>query len=77
MTPLHDRLIGVQAPTLVITGEFDPVRFRSESVARGIPGATHAVIDRVGHAPHLEAPASFRSVVLPFLHAPTDAEETN
>jgi pimeloyl-ACP methyl ester carboxylesterase len=77
MTPLHDRLIRVQAPTLVITGEFDPVRSRSESVARGIPGATHAVIDGVGHTPHLEAPASFLYVVLPFLHAPTPAEETN
>jgi len=77
MTPLHDRLIEVKAPTLVITGEFDPVRSRSESVAHGVLGARLAVVAGVGHAPHLEAPARFRSVVLPFLHAPIPAEETN
>lgn len=77
MTPLHDRLAQVRARTLVVTGERDPVLARSESVAQGIPGARLVVMAGVGHAPHIEAPARFRSVVVPFLCAPTPAEETN
>jgi len=67
MEPLHGRLREIAAPTLVIVGADDPVRDRATAVAAGIPGARLAVIDRAGHAPHLEAPAAFRRLVLDFL----------
>jgi 2-succinyl-6-hydroxy-2,4-cyclohexadiene-1-carboxylate synthase len=70
MTPLHDRLGTVSAASLVVVGELDPVRSRAESVAAGIPDARLAVVPGAGHAPHIEAPARFRAIVLPFITAP-------
>jgi 2-succinyl-6-hydroxy-2,4-cyclohexadiene-1-carboxylate synthase len=83
MTSLYDRLTEVRASTLVVAGGIDPVRARSELVARSIPGARLAILDGVGHAPHLDAPARFRAVVMPFISAQnapvptTTAEETS
>ncbi len=67
MTPLHDRLAAVTAPTLAIAGSLDPARPRAEQVAAGIPAARLAVIDGTGHTPHLERPAAFRRLALEFL----------
>jgi 2-succinyl-6-hydroxy-2,4-cyclohexadiene-1-carboxylate synthase len=68
MAPLHDRLAAVRAPTLVIAGAVDTVgRPRAELVAAGIPGARLALLEGVGHTPHLEAPAAFRRLVTDFL----------
>lgn len=68
MEPLHDRLSGIQAPTLVIAGALDQIgRTRAEGVAAGIPGARFAMVERAGHTPHLETPAIFRSLVRTFL----------
>jgi pimeloyl-ACP methyl ester carboxylesterase len=70
MSPMHDRLAGIRAPTLVVCGALDPVRARAEFVASRIPGARLVVIGGAGHAPHLESPARFRVAVLPFISAP-------
>lgn len=67
MEPLHDRLASVAAPTLVIVGADDPARERAEAVAAAIPGARLVVVPGAGHAPHLERPDRFRSLVLDFL----------
>jgi 2-succinyl-6-hydroxy-2,4-cyclohexadiene-1-carboxylate synthase len=67
MTPLHDRLGAIVAPTLVIVGALDPARPRAEQVAAGIPGARLAIVDGAGHTPHLERPAAFRRLALDFL----------
>jgi 2-succinyl-6-hydroxy-2,4-cyclohexadiene-1-carboxylate synthase len=68
MEPLHDRLGEVTAPTLVIGGALDDRgRPRAEEVAAGIPGARLAILDGVGHTPHLEAPHRFRRLVLDFV----------
>jgi len=67
MEPLGGRLGEVRAPTLVIVGADDPGRPRAEAVAAGIPGARLALVAGAGHAPHLEAPATFRSLVHDFL----------
>ena len=67
MTPLHGRLTSITAPTLVVCGALDPGRARAESVATRIPGASLAVMNGAGHTPHLEAPARFRAVILPFI----------
>jgi 2-succinyl-6-hydroxy-2,4-cyclohexadiene-1-carboxylate synthase len=68
MLALHDRLAGIAAPTLVISGELDAVAGdRAAEVAAGIPGARLARLQGVGHTPHLEAPDAFRRLVLDFL----------
>lgn len=68
MEPLHDRLGGIRAPTLVITGSLDATgRSRAEEVVRRVRGARLAVIAGAGHRPHLESPAAFRSLVMSFL----------
>lgn len=68
MTPLHDRLRLVRAPTLVIAGALDTVgRARGEAVAAGVPGARLAIVDGAGHTPHDERPLRFRRLALEFL----------
>ena len=68
MAPLHDRLGGIKAQTLVIAGALDPVGLqRAAVVAAGIPGARLETISGAGHAPHLETPPLFRCLVLDFL----------
>jgi len=67
MEPLGGRLREIASPTLVIVGAADPVRERAAAVAAGIPGARLAVVEGAGHAPHLEAPAVFRRLVLEFV----------
>ena len=68
MEPLHGRLGAVRAPTLVLAGALDPAgRARAEAVVAGIPGARLVVVPDAGHTPHLETPATFRSLVLEFL----------
>jgi 3-oxoadipate enol-lactonase len=67
MEPLHDRLAEVTAPTLVIAGALDPARPPAEAVAAGIPHARLAIVDGVGHTPHLEAPDAFVALVTEFL----------
>jgi 2-succinyl-6-hydroxy-2,4-cyclohexadiene-1-carboxylate synthase len=66
--PLHDRLAGVEVPTLFVVGEEDTKyrRFADESAAT-MPRAQIAVVAGSGHAPHLEQPEVFRRVVLDFL----------
>jgi len=71
MTPLHDRLVEITRPTLVIAGALDPARHRAEQVAAGIPGARLAIIVRAGHTPHLERPDAFRRLVIEFLQEDT------
>ena len=68
MEPLHERLAGIRTPTLVIAGALDPIgRARAEAVAAGIPGARLETVPAAGHAPHLETPSIFRSLVTAFL----------
>jgi 2-succinyl-6-hydroxy-2,4-cyclohexadiene-1-carboxylate synthase len=68
MEPLHDRLVDVRAPTLVIAGSLDPTgHARAGVVAAGIPGARLEVVAGAGHTPHLEMPVAFRSLALDHL----------
>jgi pimeloyl-ACP methyl ester carboxylesterase len=67
----RDRLATIRQPTLVLWGEHD----RSygwpqvESLWRGIPGASLAVLPACAHALHLERPALFHALVREFLLA--------
>jgi pimeloyl-ACP methyl ester carboxylesterase len=67
--PLGPRLAEVRAPTLVISGEFDPLipPPLSRRVAAAIPGARYAVIRRAAHNPMDERPREFNAVLLDFL----------
>ena len=74
MEPLHERLAGIVAPTLVVTGAQDAIgRPRAEAVAAAIPHACLAVIDGAGHTPHLERPTAFRRLAVEFLQEDADA----
>lgn len=67
------RLAGVRAPTLVIAGALDETgRERAEVVAAALPDARLEIVQRAGHAPHLERPADFRRLVMAFLDPPHD-----
>jgi 3-oxoadipate enol-lactonase len=67
--PIGPRLADVRVPTLVISGEFDPLvpPLLSRRVAAAIPGATYAVIRRAAHNPMDERPRQFNAVLLDFL----------
>jgi 3-oxoadipate enol-lactonase len=60
---------NIAVPTLVITSTHDslyPLRV-AEDMARRIPGARLAVIERAGHLSNLERPDEFNRIVLEFL----------
>jgi len=61
------RLSELEMPVLVVNGEFDNSRPRSEEMARNIRGAVHRVVPGTGHACCLEDPAVFDGHVLGFL----------
>jgi 2-succinyl-6-hydroxy-2,4-cyclohexadiene-1-carboxylate synthase len=72
MAPLHDRLVDIAARVLVVAGGRDAVGLeRARQVARAIPGARLEVVERAGHAPHLEQPRAFLDHVAAFLAVPT------
>jgi len=68
--PIGPRLAEVRVPTLVISGEFDPLvpPPLSRRVAAAIPGAQYAVISRAAHNPMDERPREFNAVLLDFLN---------
>ena len=65
----QSRLHEIHCPTLVITGENDttvPPKNQYD-LARGIPGAGHAVLSEVGHGLIVEQPEKFNQILLEFL----------
>lgn len=67
--PIGQRLAAVRMPTLVITGEFDPLvpPVLSRRIAEAIPGARYAVVRGAGHNPMDERPREFERALLAFL----------
>ena len=68
----HDvaqQLERIQAPTLVIHGDVDPLvpTGNGDYLAQHIPGAKHIVYHNVGHIPIMEVPEEFNRDVLAFL----------
>lgn len=73
------RLEEIQAPTLVVSSEYDyliPVE-EQRFLARHIPGALHMVIPDSGHASMYEKPALMAVLVLGFVNASTLQFEIN
>lgn len=69
---LIHRLRRVKSPTLVVWGKQDRLvpLAHGETYHKAIRGAELKVIDRCGHAPQLERPAEFVSIVEEFLARP-------
>jgi 3-oxoadipate enol-lactonase len=70
-TEIAHKLAHIHAPTLVMCGSEDraqPVA-RSETIARGIPGANLVVIDGAGHMSAIEQPAKVNEHLVPFVRA--------
>lgn len=67
------RLHTIDAPTLVVWGDADPVVPAAEAVkaAAALPHGTVRVFDGLGHAPHLEEPDVVGAVVEAFLGQPS------
>lgn len=67
--PIGPRLAEVGVPTLVISGEFDPLvpPALSRRVAEAIPGAQYALVRGAGHNPMDERPREFERILLAFL----------
>lgn len=68
MTPLQPRLGDIGCPVLIIAGALDPVgQARARSVAGAIAEARFELVERAGHAPHLEQPEVFSDLLDRFL----------
>jgi pimeloyl-ACP methyl ester carboxylesterase len=67
--PIGSRMTDIRMPTLVITGQFDPLvpPALSRRVAKAIPGAQFAVVPGAGHNPMDERPHEFERILLEFL----------
>lgn len=70
MRPLHDSLDALTLPVVLVTGvddtKYDAI---AAAMAGRIASAVHVRVPGAGHAPHLEAPVAFVSLVRPLLHA--------
>lgn len=66
---VEGKLGGIDIPTLVVWGQYDELvpLADGEGYAAAIPNARLVVIPDVGHAPMIEAPASFMKAVESFL----------
>jgi len=62
-------LSRIQAPTLVLWGELDPLTplWQGRIIAGGIPGAQLHVIRGAAHNPMIDRPAEFNTALLDFL----------
>jgi pimeloyl-ACP methyl ester carboxylesterase len=66
---LPERLAALQAPVLLVAGEFDiwPTSAAVRSLAALLGNADLALLPRVGHFPWVDDPASFAAIVNEFL----------
>jgi pimeloyl-ACP methyl ester carboxylesterase len=67
----EDRVAGIEAPTLVITGDADVIvpHANSENLAAKIPGATLRVVGGGSHTFFIERPEEFNSAVIEFIRS--------
>jgi 2-succinyl-6-hydroxy-2,4-cyclohexadiene-1-carboxylate synthase len=66
MEPMWDRLYELDLPVTLAAGERDPNYVDiAHSMAERIPGAEVAVVERAGHAAHLEAPDAVAALLTP------------
>ena len=73
----RDRLyLTAKVPTLIMWGARDRIIPVDHAYAthRAIPASRLAVIEGVGHFPHVEAPSEFAEILLDFVHTTKAAE---
>jgi pimeloyl-ACP methyl ester carboxylesterase len=68
---LAARLVDIQPPVLVVTGDDDRIVPTENSLrlAKDIPGAQLVVFKNCGHVPHEECPQDFLQAVEPFIQS--------
>jgi pimeloyl-ACP methyl ester carboxylesterase len=69
---IEDRLTAITCPVLLVQGSADPYGSAAQldAIERGVAGpCRRIVLDGVGHAPHLEAPAETVAAVAAFVTA--------
>jgi 2-succinyl-6-hydroxy-2,4-cyclohexadiene-1-carboxylate synthase len=72
--PLWDRLGDLEIPVLVVAGVQDPKFVAlAHRLRAAIPDADMAIVEGAGHTVHLEQPARFLDVLLPWLDAHADS----
>ena len=66
---IEDKLPRIQAPTLVVRGEHDPLvpQRWAEEVVRLLPRGDFIVLRGLGHTVNYTAPAEFVAAIRPFL----------
>ena len=76
---LDDRLMEIRQPTLVISGERDPLVLprQARRAAEAIPNARLHIIPRALHTPMDDRPAAFQRALLDFLDSVPPAEATH
>ena len=62
-------LSNLQAPTLIVHGQDDPMPLESSRETADTMGASLVVIENAGHAPHVERTAEFTAALDAFLPA--------
>ncbi|HEY0735237.1 MAG TPA: alpha/beta hydrolase [Herpetosiphonaceae bacterium] len=74
---LDDRLVEIRQPTLVVSGERDPLILprQARRAAEAIPNARLQIIRRALHTPMDDRPAEFQRVLLDFLDTVPPAED--
>jgi 2-hydroxy-6-oxonona-2,4-dienedioate hydrolase len=67
--PAMDRLVEIQAPSLVIVGDSDQPRITAAAdlLERELPNVQKVVMPGVAHLPNMERPQEFNRIVLDFL----------
>ena len=66
---MRGELAAVEAPTLVITGEYDFIcgPACAEDIAAGVRGSEKVVLEDCGHFTFVEKPDEFRAAIERFL----------
>jgi 2-succinyl-6-hydroxy-2,4-cyclohexadiene-1-carboxylate synthase len=68
LSPVWDRLLGLDLPLLAVAGERDePYARAAKRMAALVPRGEARLVDAAGHAPQLERPEAFAALLLDFL----------
>lgn len=64
---IHDKLINITAPTLVVHGDESVISIEgAEAIVKRIPDSKLVILNDVGHFPYIEAPNVFSKIVREF-----------
>jgi 3-oxoadipate enol-lactonase len=64
---LLPRVKAIEAPTLVLMGEYEPLRAECERLREAVSGSELGIIEGAGHVSNLERPHAFTEAIRKFL----------